>query len=450
MSAKTPPDGATGRVYSPKSGAPELPEAYYDSFRTHYWVQDERKRWMPCTESSLKRIYKAAGVSTKVGKNDTVSPLDIAIIKTQQSRNVDYAASLAGYQKGVYEILGNRVLVVDSPKLVEPVAGKWETLQVVFYGLLADEHFDQTPYLFGWLKLALESLRAGQRRPGQAFAVAGPRDCGKSLLQKIITELLGGRMASPYQYMTGDTPFNGEMFRAEHLVIEDNAASTDIRARRNFGAHLKTITVNEHQPCYAKGKQAVSLTPFWRLSISVNDEPENLMVLPPIDDSIEDKLILLKASATQLPMPTGTMEERKAFWDTLISELPAFVAFLESWPIPPELQSQRFGITHFHHPDLLHALDDLAPETQLLDLIDGELFTGPLSDTWEGKAEELEKRLTGSESGSAYATRRLLGYRAACGTYLGRLARKQPERVNRRTLDGHTLWKIQPPKQVGE
>ena len=104
-------------------------------------------------------------------------------------------------------------------------------------------------------------------------------------------------MASPYQYMTGMTPFNGEMFKAEHLVIEDNAASTDIRARRSFGSLLKTITVNDHQPCYAKGKQAVSLTPFCRLSISVNDEPENLMVLPPIDESIEDKLILLRQTA---------------------------------------------------------------------------------------------------------------------------------------------------------
>ena len=106
-------------------------------------------------------------------------------------------------------------------------------------------------------------------------------------------------MASPYQYMTGATLFNSEMFKAEHLVVEDNAASTDIRARRNFGSFVKTITVNECQPCFGKGRETLNLTPFWRLSISVNDEPENLMVLPPIDESIEDKLILLRRSAPQ-------------------------------------------------------------------------------------------------------------------------------------------------------
>ena len=70
-------------------------------------------------------------------------------------------------------------------------------------------------------------------------------------------------------------------------------------------------------------------------------------------------------------------------------------------------------------------------------------------DVWEGKAEALEKQLTGGDGGNAYAARRLLGFRTACGTYLGRLAGKHPERVTRRTLEGHTVWTIEPPKPVG-
>ena len=285
----------------------------------------------------------------------------------------------------------------------------------------------------------------GEQEGSAGGAISHP----KSLLQKLITVLLGGRMASPYAYMTGVTPFNGELFRAEHLVVEDNAASTDIRARRNFGAFLKTITVNDDQPCFSKGRQAVSLTPFWRLSISVNDEVENLMVLPPIDESIADKLILLKASSAPMPMPTGTLEERRAFWARLVSELPAFVDFLRGFAIPANLHSRRFGVTHFHHPDLLRTLDDLAPENQLLELLDGELFVGPLPEPWEGKAGELETRLTGGDSGTAYSARRLLAFRAACGTYLGRLALKHPERIARRMSEGHSVWTIQPAKSGG-
>ncbi len=448
MSDRTSKAGTNGRVS--RRPKPVLPEVYFDSNRQHYWIQDQRERWMPYSETSLKRLLRSKAISAKPARGEIVSDLDLVILDIQHNRNVDYAASLAGYQRGVYEILGSRVLVVDSPQLIEPKTVTWDTLKVLLCGLLVDDDFDQTVYFFGWLKVALESLRAGKRRPGQALVLAGPKDCGKSFLQKIITRLLGGRMASPYQYMTGATPFNGELFRAEHLVIEDNAASTDIRARRHFGSFLKTITVNDDQPCCAKGRQTVSLTPFWRLSASVNDEPENLMVLPPVDDSIEDKLILLRAYRSTFPMPTQTDTEREAFWDALMSELPGFVHFLSEWEIPKHLESRRFGITHFHHPELLHTLDDLAPETQLLDLIDGELFAGPLSAAWEGKAEELERRLTTSENGTAHSARRLLAFRAACGTYLGRLLKKYPYRIDRKVRDGHSIWTVGPPRTVGQ
>jgi len=43
---------------------------------------------------------------------------------------------------------------------------------------------DQEIFLFGWLKVGYEALRAGKPRVGQALALAGPRDCGKSLSPK--------------------------------------------------------------------------------------------------------------------------------------------------------------------------------------------------------------------------------------------------------------------------
>lgn len=449
MSAKNSSNGACDtrpRAYRP--ALMSLPEVYYDGAKGCYWCEDAREAWMQMNETGIKRLFRSHGTGAEIPKGKLVSALDLAVLDVQMQRNVAYAASLAGHTKGIYDISGKRVLVIDSPVLVDPAPGSWQTLAAVIDGLLGGEHFDQAAYLFGWLKLAIEALRAGERRLGQAFAIAGPKDCCKSLLQKLITVLLGGRVASPYAYMTGVTPFNSELFRAEHLVIEDDAASTDIRARRAFGALLKTITVNDDRGCYGKGREAINLTPFWRLTISVNDEPENLMVLPPIDESIADKLILLKATNTPMPMSSVTLEERRAFWSVLVSELPAFVHFLEGYEIPAHLRSHRFGVTHFHHPDLLRTLDDLAPETQLLEMIDAELFAGPLANAWEGKAEELEKRLTGSESGSAYAARRLLGFRTACGTYLGRLVVKHSERVSKRTPHGHTVWNIEPPKRV--
>jgi hypothetical protein len=228
-------------------------------------------------------------------------------------------------------------------------------------------------------------------------------------------------------------------------MIEDEQASTDIRARRNVGAALKNFTANDWQRCHAKNRIPVSLKPFWRLSISVNDEPENLMVLPPIDDSVSDKLILLRASRSLkgMPMPTETLAQRKVFWKTLVKELPAFIGFLEEWKIPRESRSGRFGITHFHHPAVLEAIDALAPESKLLSLIKHHLNNLGHTSWGPHPAEKLERELNGSDS--QYEAKKLFSFNNACGVYLGRLAKKYPDRfIPHRTAE-ERLWTIKWP-----
>lgn len=267
----------------------------------------------------------------------------------------------------------------------------------------------------------------GHIRPGQALAIAGPRGGGKSLFQNLITEILAGRSAKAYRYMAERTEFNSELLGAEHLMVEDDVASTDMRKRQAFGTKIKEIAVNENQSCHAKHRNAIGLKPFWRLTISVNDAPEHLLILPPMDDGLADKLMLLKAGKSEMPMPTGTQEQRREFRAALSAELPAFVFHLRNWKIPDALRCERFGVKHYHHPRLLEAIEELSPEVKLLSLIDTELFSARCDSTvWEGSAEDLEKDLHNSPSG--YTASRLLSWNNAAGTYLGRLAAKHPER----------------------
>src|SRR5207249_3354414 len=146
-------------------------------------------------------------------------------------------------------------------------------------GLLDKE---QLPVLMGWLLVAYEALRSGEPRHGQALGLVGPAKAGKSLLQKLITIILGGRVKHPFKYMTGRTDFNAELFEAEHLSIDDEKASIDIRSRRELGTAIKMVCVNQEQTCFRKYATPVTLLPFWRLTISVNDDPEALQVLPPL------------------------------------------------------------------------------------------------------------------------------------------------------------------------
>ena len=422
----------------------------FDAGRGTYWIKNQGGIWIMLNETQFKRELRQGGVSPTVPNNSYVSPLDEVLLGIQHNFDVHYAGPLAGYKAGVRKMGERRILVTESPHIIEPKRGDWPVLRTVIDGMLQsdkDRKFNQERYFFGWLKVAYKALRAGRPRPGQGLVFAGESDCGKSLLQNIITRILGGRVAKPYQFMAGETPFNSDLFGSEHQMIEDEETSTDIRSRRNFGAQWKGVTAADEKRCHAKNRTAVMLTPFWRLTVSVNDEPENLMVLPPIDDSIQDKLIILRGSKVPegMPMPTETDEEREAFWETLMRELPAFIDFLIHWEISKELRGNRYGITHFHHPEILEAIDALAPEAKLLSLIDGECFEGSRFETdWKGTAEELERLLTNEDSPCRYEARRLLTYNNACGTYLGRLAKKYPGRFSLHRTETKREWTIKP------
>lgn len=438
---------------SPIGGASIITNVFFDPHRSHYLVPDSRQNWIPLNEPSVRRVLENEGVCTEKPKDGGLSEMQQILLHIQTARNVDYSGPLAGHRKGLHHLQGRHVLVTDEAKLITPHAGQYPLIQSFMRGLLDDPQHDQCSHFFGWLNTALETLYAGGIRPGQCLALAGPKDCGKSLLQTLITEMLGGRAASPYRYMSGQTTFNSELFGAEHLVIEDEIPTTDIRSRRALGAQIKSMTVNVQQSCHAKNRIAVPLRPFWRISISVNDEPEFMMILPPLDESLADKIILLKCAKKPMAMPTCTLEQREAFWKALVAELPAFLYWLlNEWEIPQALRSERFGIAHFHHPQLVQALDALAPEIRLLDLIDLTLF-GEESlecldgEDWEGTAMELERRLVGSRSDCAYEARRLFTYNSACGVYLGRLRDKHPDRFSERVVHGARIWTIKSPSR---
>ncbi len=63
---------------------------------------------------------------------------------------------------------------------------------------------------------------------------------------------------------------------------------------------------------------------------------------------------------TPLPMPADTPAERAAFWNTLTAELPRFLHWLlHEYTINPAYYG-RFGILHFHHPDLCSDLFEVS------------------------------------------------------------------------------------------
>lgn len=438
--AKNPKQPKEAKPAPPPAPPVQDVEIYYDGSKNTYYRQNMRGQYIALPMRELSRFLKSKGHLAFPNDQHGLSPLDHKILEIQEHQDVDYAGPIAGYQPGRHDVGGGRVLVTAGPRLIEPRRGRWDTLKKFLGELLGD----QLPFFVGWLRHAVRVLRGGPPfRPGQVLIVAGPPGCGKNFLQSIITEILGQRDADPWLYMTGETPHNGDLLKSEHLFIADRAAHKDNRKRRVFGSMIKAFTVNPNQSFNPKGREAITLPIFWRLSITLNEQPENLLVLPPIEDDLRDKVMLFKAFYPEFPWSAEDNTAWGNFRKKISNELPAFLHALERWTIPPKMQDQRFGVKSYQASELLFAVDALSPEMRLLELIDSVPLPAEGLDLWQGSAVELERELMNGPH--RREAERILEYPGAVGAFLSRLAGKNSGRVERVRGPNHThLWKIFP------
>jgi hypothetical protein len=420
---------------APASGPADPPsptiDAYYDSVRKEYLTRNSGGRWLSHGEPAFRRLLKSKGYSCSLSDDERkageiLSEAEREILALQDTRDVKFCGSLAGRPAGFYEENGERFLVMDSPVLLNPAPGEWPLIRATLAGLVAgsDEREAGTQWelLLGWLAAAVQCLYRQSLRPGQALVLAGPAGCGKSVLQnQIITALLGGRAAKCAPYLQGKTSFNGDLFGAEHLMLEDEHSETNVRSRRALASNIKQICVNVVQPCHPKHRPIINLSPFWRLTVSLNDEPERLLIIPPLAGDIADKIIILRCRAFAWPLPIATPEQWGRFTSALRGELPAFLHFLLSHRTPPAHHSDRYGVAAWHHPELSRALDETAPEAHLALVI--ARWLEPRC-SWQGTADTLRSSLL-DDGSTGRDARELLDWPNACGTYLGRLEAKQ-------------------------
>jgi hypothetical protein len=441
-SAPADPPAPLARNWSPDVPEVPAPKAYdvdlfFDDRGGCYFRRDVDGNYIKATAASARRYLRTLGFSAK-SEDGSPSALERVLEFVETGQNVAYAAPLAGYKAGHYKMQGRRILVTSGPALINPTPGSWDTLAAIFEGLLGPE---QCRWFYLWLKVGVEAVRHSRHRRGQALIIAGPPNCGKSLCQAIITELLGGRSASPFAFLCGRTEFNSETFAAEHLTIEDQAASSDPRVRKRFAAEIKGLVANLVQRCHAKNREALNLSPIWRVSITLNDDPASLLVLPQWEDGLADKLMLFHARSFKMPVDTSTAAGEEMLWRQIRAELPAFVHHLDGLTIPEEMKDSRFAVRAYHNPELLDLMDAATDETKLLEIIDGTLFTDPQVGAWDGYARDLESALEG-----APGLRALLAFSNTCGQLLGALARKTDRVKMLPKLHGFQRWQIIPPR----
>jgi hypothetical protein len=409
--------------------------------------------WAHGNVEDVKRRLRMLGIS---GQQD----VDRAIETIRGRFNVEYVGPMTVLTEGIYgqEKVGIRALVTPSRKPLNLIPGDFLTIEKILDGLLGEERV----YFDAWCKTAYEDMLeyrpTGKNSPGHVLILVGPRHCGKSLLQyHIIKPLLGGGEVRPYQYMSGETTFNGDWVDSANHMIEDEIAAKDKDRVDNY---FKKSCANQGLEIHPKGKKAVSLNLFFRVSVTANDNASSLSVLPWMEDHLVDKIDLLKCAKFELPMPANSSKEKRAFEEQIAKELSHYIHWLvNSFEIPADIvEGGRGGYKAYQSPEVRKAMAANSKESQLWELIQMTYgrqrglngttyyFRKPASDGWvEMGTPTRVLEDVGSEHG--YALRIITKSLVWLGRYLGRLTEMHPDNIQMRETTKGSIYYFRPIKK---
>ena len=417
---KTPAKGTGATAPDPDEAFESKPgrqEYFYEESTGRFWLKNTAGKWIDLNLDGLKRhLKKHEGLRHMPAPGQIISAMDERISMIEQDFRVAFAGLLAGNKAGLQLNAGRQILVSEDPVFIDPVHGEWPILKQFFDGLFVGREpvddvgnfteIDQRPHFYAWLQHAVQCFRDSRTDTGLALLMAGEPDCGKSFLALVLRWIFGGRVARPYDAMIGKEQFNRDIAEAVlQLVDDDNQADTRLEARLKFGGELKKIVANNEFRMRGMHKDGFAVEVLRRLVVLVNLQLSRLMVLPPLDGDVNDKAFLFKGytrptpaggrptnetpaeqACWPAPMPTRTIEERERYRNTVRAELPAFLFWLlNEFKMPSQMSGGRFVVRHWHHPALVRALQDLAPEMRLWELI---LRSQCVLQQWKGTAEQ--------------------------------------------------------------
>lgn len=187
----------------------------------------------------------------------------------------------------------------------------------------------------------------------------------------------------------GNDIYNENLVGAAVWVIDDNEATTDAKIRRRFSEKIKKYTASSKLRVRGMYKSPVDLHWQGRIVMTTNTDAASLSILPDLDGSILDKLMILRLKDSYNPwFKTKGVDPEKVIRD----ELPSFLAWLLKYT-PPEYITKgsdpRFGINPHHDVSLLDEVRSTAPAQQDLEFLEVWWDVRGSKEIWTGTAAKL-------------------------------------------------------------
>jgi hypothetical protein len=383
-------------------------DIYYDGKRYYRHVNGV---WLEDNKGTILNVLKLAGLKAKPKKGDQNSEVDYAF------GHIDTQQRVAGAFPFIYrkeKIVNHSGEMIINTALVKPIVMA-DTAVVLergsnqFYDHLltvfGEQQCKHLCYWFGW-----HYFNAVQHNPqlGQAMIIVGKANLGKTLIGKMLGEAMGGS-EDIGAFLTGRDDFNGNIFKVGFCTIDDDRAGVGQKSRDTYSSMLKQITANPDvtmRKMYAEGKKMP-----WpgRVYITLNADSSSLSMIPNLDMSNADKIIILKMKEdVEIDWPTDPTTGRGLVEHQFRQSLPFFCRGcfdLIRNGIPEDMKGgPRFGIKSFIHPDLKKEADFMSIENSVHEMMDiwrKDYFSdNPTEDYYEGTGTLLMEKLIDTFGGS--------------------------------------------------
>jgi hypothetical protein len=328
-------------------------EAIYYIPRSGYYRKWPDGCWRLQPKEDLT-LYLAGtqGLSRAKGESNTPSEVENALLHIQQSKVLDGAVPIVYDRREIVALGGQQFLNIARVKVMEPDLGlgadqKWGDGFPYIAGWLWDFFAPrkQLVYFLTWFKMLYEGARNGDLRRGHAVFIVGDTNRGKTLLNAFWIPLMMGGGADAGKYLVQGEQFNRNLLEVGHWHIDDSMAATDRTQHQKFSERVKALIANPlipYRPMYVD----TQMIPFnGRVLVTLNGDPESLLMIPDLDRNIDDKLCVFRLNTDKKWSFQGNAHTENA----LRTESPAFLNWLINWNPPAAIygNSYRLGMRNY-------------------------------------------------------------------------------------------------------
>ena len=435
-----------------------LVDTAYDG-RSYYVL--EGSEWLPWSKEDFAQSLRCKGYDGSRARGKTHSEIDLIEHTIKQTRRVERALPFLYYPSGIITYDGHKYMNTARVSVCKPAVAyhdgpmynladgkdRFPFLYKFLLSLFSKDEDPQDPQLIAflaWLKYFYQTSYTGKPGPGHALVLAGEAGKGKTFLNRAV---LGGLMA-------GGIPGAGYADASDHLVdgsqwtdqiahkpimaIDDAVATEDFRELRKFTQRIKKYTANSSINYNAKWAATGQVPWFGRILITCNLDPESLRILPDMDQTTRDKIMLFRTSPVKV---------RFRAWhdmhDLLVKELPYLARFLLEWPMPEDriATEARFGVKPYHDKSLFEEALHQSADGNTTEVINSFLASyfeeNKDAEYWEGAATILFEDMSDMFEGVMRSIKK-----RQLSTCLGKL-KKSGYSLEKLRIKGINVWRIQ-------